>query len=352
MNLSRKFFILLLLVVSVPFILGAMETKLEMELWNRMSYVDDGSDADPTTSFSVDRGYFTLKPALSENISARFTLDFFSSDKDADANGAGIKMKYAYLDFKNFMPLPKATLSVGLTKNYFGYIYSWKYETIEKDPADLWKFASSTDYGIVFSGQVPSAKLSYNLGLYNGEGYKKSGDKVNNEYAYLANVRFKPVDMLELGGSFSMNSKNNPNDDMGEENPEHEAHTAFAGMAKFNMNGITILGQFLGKTVDTDNNDADEDVSSQAISVLGMYNLKDAADINMDIVGRYDMYDPNTDNDDDGKNLMLFGLNYHIQKNVQVQANYQITSHEDDTLEDISALMLQLRYSFKNILGN
>jgi len=127
MNLSRKVLILMLLVLAVPFILGAIETKLEMELWNRMSYVDDGSNADPTTSFSVERGYFTLKPSLSDNVSARFTLDFFSSDKDT--NGAGLKMKYAYLDFKNFIPVPKSTLSVGLTKNYFGTIYSWKYET-------------------------------------------------------------------------------------------------------------------------------------------------------------------------------------------------------------------------------
>ena len=158
--------------------------------------------------------------------------------------------------------------------------------------------------------------------------------------------------MLELGGSFSMNSKNNPNDDMGEENPDHQAITAFAGMGKFKMKGLTLLGQFLGKTVELDNDDDAEDVSSQAISLLGMYDLKDAAGINMELVGRYDMYDPNTDTDDDGKNLMLFGFNYYIQKNIQVQANYEITSHEDDEKEDISAIMLQLRWSFSNLFSN
>jgi len=358
MNLSRKFIILMLLVLAVPYILGAVETKLEMELWNRMSYVDDGSEADPETSFSVERGYFTLKPTLSDNVSARFTLDFFSSDKDT--NGAGLKMKYAFLDFKNILPLPKSTLSVGLTKNYFGYIYDWKYETIEKDPADLWKFASSTDYGIVLSGQVPAAKLSYNLGVYNGEGYKKSGSKVNTEYAYLANVRIKPVEMLELGGTFSMNTNKAASieeivdeDGTGEyiDNPDHEAHTSFAALAKFKMSGVTLLGQFLGKTVELDNDDDAEDVSSQAISVLAMFNLKDVADLNMDLVGRYDMYDPNTDNDDDGKNLMLFGVNYNIQKNVQLQANYQITSFEAEGAEDESQFMLQLRYKFSNLLN-
>ncbi len=349
MNLSRKFFILLLLIVTVPYILSATETKFEMELWNRMSLTDDGSEADPTTSFSLERGYFSIKPKLSDNISGRFTLDFFSSDDDT--NGAGLKMKYAYLDFKNIIPLPKTTLSVGLTKNYFATIYSWKYETIEKDPSDLWKFASSTDYGIVFSGQVPAAKMSYNLGIYNGEGYKKNGGNVNTEYAYLANVRIKPVDMLELGASFSMNSKNNPNDDMGEENPDHQAITSFAGMGKINMKGLTLLGQFLGKNVELDNVDDSDAVSSQVISVLGMYDLKDVTGVNMELVGRYDMYDPDTDTDDDGKNLMLFGANYYLQKNVQVQANYQITSHEDEEDEDISQLMLQLRWSFSNLFN-
>jgi hypothetical protein len=339
----------MLLVVTIPYILSAGETKFSLELWNRMSMIDDGSDADPATSFSVERGYFTLKPKLSDNVSGRFTLDFFSSDDDT--NGAGLKMKYAYLDFKNILPLPEATLSVGLTKNYFGTIYSWKYETIEKDPSDLWKMASSTDYGLVFSGKVPAAKMSYNLGIYNGEGYKKSGDNVNTEYAYLANVRIKPMDMLELGGSFSLNSKNNPNDEMGEENPDHQAITAFAGMGKFDMKGITLLGQFLGKSVENDNLDDSDAISSQAISLLGIYNLEEATGINMELVGRYDMYDPNTDADDDGKNLMLFGANYYLQKNVQLQANYEITSHENDDQEDISQIMLQLRWSFSNILN-
>lgn len=350
MKLSRKFFVLLLLVVAVPYVLSAIETKYEMELWNRMSLIDDGSEADPATSFSLERGYFSIKPKLTENISGRFTLDFFSSDDDT--NGAGLKMKYAYIDFKNIIPVSNSTLSVGLTKNYFGTIYSWKYETIEKDPADLWKFASSTDYGIVFSGEVPSAKLSYNLGIYNGEGYKKSGENVNTEYAYLANVRINPLDMIELGGSFSLNSKNNPNDELGEENPDHQSISSFAGMGQFNHKGITLLGQFLGKSVENDNIDDSEAISSQVISVLGMYNLKDATGINMELVGRYDMYDPDTDADDDGKNLMLFGANYYLHKNIQLQANYEITSHEDDNIEDISALMLQLRWSFSNLLNN
>lgn len=350
MNLSRKFFILLLLVVAIPYLLSAVETKYEMELWNRMSFIDDGSEADPATSFSVERGYFSIKPKLTDNVSGRFTLDFFSSD--GDSNGTGLKMKYAYLDFKNIIPIPKSTLSVGLTKNYFGTIYSWKYETIEKDPSDLWKFASSTDYGVVFSGEVPSAKLSYKLGLYNGEGYKKSGDNVNNQYAYLANVRVKPLDMLEIGGSFSMNSNSNPNDEMGEENPDYQAITSFAGMGKFHNKGITLLGQFLGKSVELDNIDNSDAISSQVISVLGMYNLQEATGVNMELVGRYDMYDPDTETDDDGKNLMIFGANYYLQKNVQIQANYEITSHEDEDAEDISQIMLQLRWSFSNLLNN
>jgi len=352
MKFSKVFFVLFALLVTLPYFLSAVETKYEMELWNRMTYIDDDSKTDPTTSFSVERGYFSIKPKLSENISGRFTLDLFSSDNDS--NGAGLKMKYAYLDFKNLFHLPKSQLSIGLTKNYFATVYSWKYETIEKDPSDLWKFASSTDYGIVFSSSVPVAKLSYNFGIYNGEGYKKSGEKVNSEYAYLANLRIKPIEKLELGGSLSLNSKHDPNDELGEDNIEHQSITSFAGIGKFKSNGVTLLGQYLGKRVELDNVDDSQDVSSQAISVLGMYDLTTIANINLELVGRYDRYDPNTDNEskDDKTSLILFGTNYYLQKNIQIQANYSITSHEDDTKEDISVLMLQLRWSFANLLSN
>ncbi len=358
MTLSKKVILFALLILVVPYIVNAVETKYSMEIWNRFTMEDDGSDADPDMSFSLERAYLRIEPKFTDNIKGRFNLDFFSSDKDEDANGAGVKLKYAYLDFKNILPLPKSKLSVGLVKNYFGTIYSWEYETIQKDPADKWKFASSTDYGVVLSGDVPAAKLSYNLGLYNGEGYKKAGGNVNNEFAFLGNVRIKPVDMLEIGGTYSMNSKKNPNDDAGEENPDHEAISAYAANATFKMAGATVLAQYLGKTTEMDNLDGVDDLNENVVSVLAMYNLKEAAGVNLDLVARYDMYDDDVDGDDEdgneiqnGENLMLFGFNYHFHKGLQLQANYQIMSYEDEDLDDETELMLQLRWKFSSVMG-
>ncbi|OQY36899.1 MAG: hypothetical protein B6226_05820 [Candidatus Cloacimonetes bacterium 4572_65] len=352
MKLQKNYYLLVLVLLVIPYLAKAVETKYSMEIWNRLSMIDDGSDADASTSFSVERAYLRIEPKFTDNIKGRFNLDFFSSDKDADANGVGVKLKYAYLDFKNIIPLPKSKLSVGLVKNYFGTIYSWKYETIQKDPSDKWKFASSTDYGVVLSGAVPVAKLNYNLGLYNGEGYKKSGDSVNNEFAFLANVRVKPIDMLEFGGTLSLNSKNNPNNEAGEENEEHQAITTFAGMTKLNVKEFSLLAQYIGKTVEEDNLTDSEDVSSNVISIMPMYNIKSLTNINLELVGRYDIYDPNSDNDDDGKTLALLGANYHFAKGLQLQANYQIISHEDDDEDDISEFMLQLRWKFSSVMSN
>lgn len=350
MNLSKKVFLFVMLLVVLPQLILAVESKYEFELWNRMTWEDDGSEADPTTSFSVERGYFSIKPKFTDKISGRFTLDIFSSDKDT--NGAGLKMKYAYLDFTDLIEDTNTVLSVGLTKHYFGTIYSWKYETIEKDPADKWGFASSTDYGLVLSGIINPAKLTYNLGIYNGEGYKKSGSKVNNEYSYLANLRIKPLDEVELGASYSLNSKNNSQDASGTDNPDYEKINAYAGMAKFHKSSFTLSGQYLGKQVELDNVSASEAVNSQAISLMGIYNLKELAKLDLDLVGRYDMYDPDTDTDDDGENLLLVGLNYYLDKGIQLQANYELSSYEDDDKDNEHTIMLQLRWSFANKLIN
>ncbi|MCF7859092.1 MAG: hypothetical protein K9N07_07200 [Candidatus Cloacimonetes bacterium] len=341
------FLVLLLMLVAI----ASAETKLSMELWNRWSYkMVDGENT--KNELALHRAYFRLEPVFSTKIKGRFNLDFFSDD--GAANGVGIKLKYGYLDFKDYL-WTDATFTFGLMKNYFGTIYSWEYETIDKDPADKYKFASSTDYGMGISGYLPQGYGSYNVAVYNGEGYKKTGNDVDTNMEYLVNMRFVPVAGLEIGGSFVMNKNYIEDADKDEE------ITKLAGVARITMlPNIDLRAQYLTRIEKKDWDDSEKTVN--AISFMPLIDLNGFSNIDMQLVFRYDIYDDNADMDDDDADSGAFdtiiaGLNYFIQRDSKnnpklwIQANYQMTNMKAEGIENESEIMVQLRWKFSETMN-
>lgn len=160
---------------------------------------------------SLERGYLGLETKFTEQVKGRFTVDIFTTDKtyeyqvyslsdgtltsstkSGSIDGAGLKIKYAYVDFGGFIPVKDMTLTAGMQKVYFGSIYDWSYTLIGKAPSDEHKVVNSSDLGITLNGFFPSGFGEYQLGIYNGEGYKKIGANVkeNTDFAYLG--KFTP----------------------------------------------------------------------------------------------------------------------------------------------------------------
>jgi hypothetical protein len=357
----KKAIIFLLALIAVTSVFAG-ETKYSMELWNRWTMTSvDGETVE--NSMSVERGYFRIEPKFTGKIKGRFNVDFFSSDKDSDANGAGIKLKYAYIDWAEMLPIKDSKVQMGLIKNYFGTIYDWSYVTIEKDPSDKYKFTSSTDYGVALAGYLPNAFGEYAVAIVNGEGYKKAGDNVNTDFGYLANIRVNPIVGLTLGGSVKIDSKYNDDDmddndtpdDSSDDYKKREDYTKMALVGRYAFGSLDIQGQYLTQTTAYEKSGKD-DKTATALMVMPVFKLKNYIGKDLDLVARYDMYDPNTDVDDDGKNLMLFGLNYHVLRDSKnkpqlwAQFNYSMTTYEDDNKDDINTMMLQLRWKFSNKL--
>jgi phosphate-selective porin len=63
-------------------------------------------------------------------------------------------------------------------------------------------------------------------------------------------------------------------------------------------------------------------------SVFGNYNVQD----NLDVVARYDYYDPNSDSNvkGDSRNYIIAGLNWKADKNVWFMPNFQIETYESN----------------------
>jgi len=186
------------LFVVAPLSLIGMKTKVSMTLWNRYTADLTGGELNESV-FSLERGYFRVEPTFNDRIKGRFNVDLFSDDDALD--GAGLKLKYAYLDFSGVLPVPGSKISVGLIKHYFGTVYDWEYISIEKALEDKEGVAASTDYGIALFGYLPGGYGEYAVSLLNGEGYKKTGGDLDKQPEIAANLRIVPLSGITIGGS-------------------------------------------------------------------------------------------------------------------------------------------------------
>jgi len=337
-----KFFSLFSLLLIVIFTnLYSVETKFSAEFWSR--YTADFSENQLVKSyFSLERGYIGLQPTFTDKIKGRFTIDLFSSDKFED--GAGIKLKYAYVDFK--MPVNDMSLQAGLIKTYFGTIYDWNYATIEKSFDDKEKIVSSADYGLSMNGLIPSGFGEYALSIYNGEGYSKTGSDIDGNPALSLNLRIIPIVGITLGGSVLY--ENHSLIVKADSSLTDTVRLCYSGMGRISFGLIDIWGLYVAK-----NKDQETGAGFMIMPVLKLSKI--ANFIDMEIVGRYDMFDKNIDSAElnDSHNRIMAGFNWNILKDsksgnpvIFLQTDWERTSYEDTTKAYVDNLSLQLRYLF------
>ncbi len=351
----RKTLLIVIIAVLAFGVLNA-ETKLKMELWNRWTYAMENGNV-TENEMALKRGYLRLEPKFTGKIKGRFNLDFYSSDSNSDAAGVGIKLKYAYLDFSELLPVANSKVTIGLMKTYFGTIYDWDYTTIDKDPSDKYKFVSSTDYGLGFGGYLPNGMGTYNIAAYNGEGYKKVGDDINKDMNFVANLRVTPIVGVTVGGSYMMKTKNDSQIDDGSgemiDNPDRIQYNMMAGVGKLAFGKFSLLAQYLNKITTMPNMDGSEDETETVISLLPVFKINNS----IDFIGRYDLNDPNTDVDGDAETTITAGFNYHILRDSKnnpklfVQTNYQMVQPEDEDADTASVLAMQLRWIFSETIN-
>ncbi|MCK9557512.1 MAG: hypothetical protein PHQ78_07480 [Candidatus Cloacimonetes bacterium] len=364
--------LVLALLMILPLAAMAAESTLSTELWGRWTMTTGTSAADRRTitkanAMALERGYVDLKTKFSENTSARFTVDVFSTDDQK--NGAGLKLKYAFLDFGNLIPIQDLKLSVGLQKVFFGSIYDWDYNLIGKAPVDEYKLVNSADYGVSINGYLPSGWGEYAIGMYNGEGYKNYGAnlKGNTRFEGLANLRLTPLAGLTLGASVMTNSVEREYDiDTDIPVPGYQNQFLADVLARFVVGPLDVMAEYFSKNVEYPNiEDGSKDYNASGISIIPIFNLRNYIDQDIQILGRYDRWDA-TDNASDKhlSNALTAGINYNFMHNdsyvpsMQLQLNATHKSYDEDNsapiyaneLKDSFTLMAQLKWRFSHAL--
>lgn len=400
-------------LLVLPIVSHALETKLSGEFWGRWIN-ETAKKKDASTNYvdkvtknylSLERGYFGLETKFSENTKGRFTVDIFSTDatheyqaytlsdssqvalpvepasltstaKTGSLDGAGLKIKYAYVDFAKLTPIPDLTLTVGMQKTYFGTIYDWNYTLIGKAPTDEYKVANSSDLGVSLNGYLPNGLGEYAVGVYNGEGYKKVGSnlKENTDFAYLANLRLTPIPGLTVGGSYMSNTVGRDKALDGDVlNSSYEEQSLMDGVLRLAYGPVDIWAEYISKQVEYPNQTSStktKEYTATGLSIFPCVSLKEYLKYDIQLVGRYDTWDESdrvlTDSARHVLNATTFGANYNFMHDeaanpaMQLQLNYTSKKYnEDDShssyangVKDISQINLQLKWRFSSLIAN
>lgn len=333
------------------------QSNISGTLWARYVAQRTGAKTD-YSKFEIARGYFGWHYQFTNKISSRFTVDIFSDDKvdskyKALTHGAGLKIKYAMLNFSEIYP--DAAIEAGIIKNYFGVVYDWNYTAIDKALEDREKVCASADAGVALVGYIPKGFGEYQVAIYNGEGYNKTVPRDLDRFPIgSVNVRLIPIPGITLGASARYgryewyavpDSLKGLNDGL---------LTDLAGVARFSYKFVDLWVEYISMTRQKDPDDEATKAKSEGFMIMPIITLKP-----IQLLAKYDKWNPKIYTAKDAYTNLTAGINYIMKYDargnplVQLQVNWQRKAYEIEKGEagykyPHDQLLVQLRYDFKS----
>ncbi len=189
MKRNSWIFVVVLITALVPSITSAQGSLQGYMFGDYYSVVENNNpDLKSQHGFWFRRIYFTYNNQLSDSIKMRLRFEMASEDFGSDKLYAFVKD--AYLSAK----LGGQSLNVGIISTpTFGHTVEnvWGLRHLEKTPLDLFKFASSRDFGIGLKGSLDQGKV-VNYSIMYGNGSSNKGEANAGKKLYGA-VAFNPV---------------------------------------------------------------------------------------------------------------------------------------------------------------
>ena len=279
------------------------------------SHPDSATAALDRNGFQLRRAYFTYDRDLSAKFSVRFRLEMNSPDLlFLQGFGASVQLtpyvKHAYLRWNDVIPRSRFTFGLIPTPTFNLSEEVWGYRSVEKTIMDLRRIAPSADLGVTLEGKLmESGVLNYQIFAGNGTGTRSEIDR--NKRAY-ANVPIKIQGAYFLVPYYDYEG--------GSDGTSKNTMAFFGGVQKPKYHGgVEVFRKTSHKALA---NDADR--TEEGISVFGAAKVAEK----VKFFGRYDIYDPNSDADDDGNSLIIAGLDFILDKNVSIIPNFRMETYQ------------------------
>ena len=316
----------------------------------------DGVDRGGWNQFSLDRSYMTLKSKLTDYTSANITADLRSTSAFDEYD---LILKYGY--GKVIMPFhTPLSLTLGLSPTRYNEFIDgqvWARRYLEKNIGDYNGILTTSDLGATIDHTIGAeGKLgSAGLSIWNGSSYTHVTDENKNKdfniYAALKPLGNNPdFERSAIGAQLYLGTQNTVIDTSEEASDFKKQIISVGGKLNYKNYfdvGFDYWGNTLGQGSGVD------DLKQTAIMFFGalyLQNLVSEASPfrTVDILFRYDMFDPNAESDtvEDNSNYMIIGVECAPAKGVNASVNYRTTGFEDSDIESQNYLYLNTEFRF------
>jgi hypothetical protein len=347
-------------VVIIVSSVAAQTPELSGVVFGDYLYVANHADTvvDGLSALSIRRVYFTVDKKFNEKYFLRFRLEISDALGEpiryrVETSGARTSerlepfVKHLYLTIKNAVPNSQMSLGLSGTPTFSGIEEFWGLRSVEKVIMDLNGNASTVDLGIGLAGNFRSGgKLRYHVMAGTGSGTRNESDNSKRLYS---NLSFTSSSGIFIQPYVDYQFKDGEIEDRILAQPTPSRATGqlstlslFAGIKrpKFRLAGqvfqqtSTLLQNLVLPASQTD-------ITRRGFSAFGVLQPKKS----LGLFARFDNYDPNTDLDNDGYNLIIAGLDLAPHESIHFLPNLWLQNFEADGRE--STTVLRLSFEFK-----
>lgn len=275
----------------------------------------EGGTADG--KFENTRANLTVTDKPADNLSCKLQIDAGRAGSDGDDQACEYFIKSACVDWKT--GLGKWTFGVQPMNMYPVQEATFGCRFLSAPLMDIHKFSASADLGVGYAKVIGPVQAS--LMWTNGPGFKKAESD-----------KYKKLSLQVFMGEPALNKKDGWNAGLVYSTEPVNADDGKSVLGIFS--GWAGMGARLGFEFDTRTTTGATDVTEQIIGVYGNYRIPLA--LPMDAFLQMDMYDPDTDTDDDGSTDLIVGVKFNPAKGLVIAPNLKTTSFEDSGSEPLT----------------
>lgn len=242
------------------------------------------SPAGNANNFDVTRAYLTMQGKFADGIGVRVTADV--DGRKAATNQLSYRLKYAYVTWQ---PNGKGPLTFKIGEIHTPWV-DWEenlndYRFQGTMPMERAGYLSSSDFGAGIDGMWNFEQVNAQIGLYDGENYNNAPGDYRKDIEGRVSFRLAKTDMAGRSGGVRLTAFA----DIGKSNGGG-TRQRIIGMLSYKSKMVTLAGE-IGITQDS----ISATLTQEKGRVLAAYGVLNFPKSKWAVIGRVDVFDPNTD---------------------------------------------------------
>jgi hypothetical protein len=274
--------------------------------------------ADDANNFDIARAYINVLGDLGHNVTSRVTADIY---RNTDGSLA-YRLKYAYAA----LGLGDSPFSVKLGQIQTPWVEFeealWDYRMQGTTALDRNGYLTSSDFGLGLDGSFADGDVTFQSGVYNGEGYQRTpGDKRKDVAARLS-FRVLDTDETSRTGGLQLSAFGHAGKPTGGGVRERAL-----GMVSYRSKLLTLAveGVLTRDRSDEGLPPSDPIVEGRVITAFTVLRIPNTP---VAIIGRVDDVNPDTDVADDRRTRIIAGASYQVSPNLRLLADIDHVTFE------------------------